>query len=148
VRDGQTSPHRPRLGVSRSTCPPLSSPPPREQLCTRYCSNKTHTGTAVINTHFPHAHKHTLSVMGRLVHTGQTSPHRPQLVVFRSTCPPISPPPHANSFVLGPVVINTHTLSILCVHPRFAEGLGLFRDRLLLSGNWATPYLALECKDS
>jgi len=28
VRDGQTSPHRPRLVVSRSTCPPLSSPPP------------------------------------------------------------------------------------------------------------------------
>jgi hypothetical protein len=46
VRDGQTSPHRPRLVVSRvtsrSTCPPLSSPPPREHLCTRSCSNKTH----------------------------------------------------------------------------------------------------------
>jgi hypothetical protein len=44
VRDGQTSPHRPRLVVSRSTCPPLFPPPPqREQLCTRSCSNK-HTG--------------------------------------------------------------------------------------------------------
>jgi len=32
VRDGQTSPHRPRLVVSRSTCPPLSSPPPRTAL--------------------------------------------------------------------------------------------------------------------
>ena len=32
VRDGQTSPHRPRLVVSRSTCPP-PSPPSREQLC-------------------------------------------------------------------------------------------------------------------
>ena len=41
---------------------------------------------------------------------GQTSPHSPGLVVSRSTCPPISPPPHANSFVLGPAVINTHTL--------------------------------------
>ena len=40
VRDGQTSPHRPRLVVSCSTCPPPSSPPPR--LCTRSCSNKTH----------------------------------------------------------------------------------------------------------
>jgi hypothetical protein len=29
VRDGQTSPHRPRLVVSRNTCPPLSPPPPR-----------------------------------------------------------------------------------------------------------------------
>jgi len=42
VRDGQTSPHRSRLVVSRSTCPPLSPSPPREQLCNRFCSN-THT---------------------------------------------------------------------------------------------------------
>ena len=40
VRDGQTSPHRPQLVVSRSTCPPLFIPPTREQLCNRYCSNK------------------------------------------------------------------------------------------------------------
>ena len=43
VRDGQTHPHRPRLVVSHSTCPPLSSFPPRAQLCNRSCSNKTHT---------------------------------------------------------------------------------------------------------
>jgi hypothetical protein len=43
VRDEQTHPHRPRLVVSHSTCPPLSCPPPREQLCNRSCSNKTHT---------------------------------------------------------------------------------------------------------
>ena len=43
-----------------------------------------------------------------LVRDGQTSPHRPWLVVSRSTCPPISPP-HATSFVLGHAVINTHT---------------------------------------
>ena len=37
----QTSPHRPRLVVSRSTCPHYPSPPPtRKQLCNRYCSNK------------------------------------------------------------------------------------------------------------
>jgi hypothetical protein len=42
------------------------------------------------------------------VRDGQPSPHRPRLVVSRSTCPPISPPPHVNSFVLGPAVINTH----------------------------------------
>jgi hypothetical protein len=35
VRDGQTSLHRPRLVVSRSTCPPISPPPPCKQLCTR-----------------------------------------------------------------------------------------------------------------
>ena len=43
VRDEQTHPHRPRLVVSHSTCPPLSSPRPREHLCNRSCSNKTHT---------------------------------------------------------------------------------------------------------
>ena len=32
VRDGQTHPHRPRLVVSRSTCPPLSSLPTRTAL--------------------------------------------------------------------------------------------------------------------
>jgi len=37
-------PLRPRLVVSRSTCPPLTIPPhTRKQLCNRYCSNKTHT---------------------------------------------------------------------------------------------------------
>jgi hypothetical protein len=37
-------PHRPRLVVYHSTCRPLSSSPPREQLCNRSCSNKhTHT---------------------------------------------------------------------------------------------------------
>jgi hypothetical protein len=43
-----------------------------------------------------------------LVRDGQTSPHRPRLVVSRSTCPPLSPSPHANSFVIGTAVINTH----------------------------------------
>jgi hypothetical protein len=42
------------------------------------------------------------------VRDGQPSPHRPRLVVSRSTCPPISPPPLVNSFVLGSAVINTH----------------------------------------
>jgi hypothetical protein len=42
LRDGQTSPHRPRLVVSRSTCPPLFPPPTR----TAYCSNK-HTRVTV-----------------------------------------------------------------------------------------------------
>jgi hypothetical protein len=38
----------------------------------------------------------------------QTHPHRPRLVVSHSTCPPLSSSPHANSFVIGPVVIK-HT---------------------------------------
>jgi hypothetical protein len=42
-----------------------------------------------------------------LVRDGQTSPHRPRLVVSRSTCPPLSPSPHANNFI-GTAVINKH----------------------------------------
>ena len=43
-----------------------------------------------------------------LVRDGQTSSHRPWLVVSRSTCPPLSPSPHANSLIKGNAVINTH----------------------------------------
>ena len=44
-----------------------------------------------------------------LVRDGQTHPHRPRLVVSHSTCPPLSSPPHAHSFVIGPAVIkHTH----------------------------------------
>jgi hypothetical protein len=35
-------------------------------------------------------------LMGRLV-----CPQRPRLIVSRSTCPPLSPSPHANIFVIG-----------------------------------------------
>jgi hypothetical protein len=49
------------------------------------------------------------SPLRSLVRDGQTSPHRPRLVVSRSTCPPLSPSPHANSFIIGTAVINTHT---------------------------------------
>jgi hypothetical protein len=41
-----------------------------------------------------------------LVCGGQTSPRKPRLVVSHSTCPPLSPSPHAHSFVLGTAVIN------------------------------------------
>ena len=44
-----------------------------------------------------------------LVRDGQTSPHRPRLVVSRSTRPPLSPSPLTNSFIVGTAVINTHT---------------------------------------
>jgi hypothetical protein len=39
---------------------------------------------------------------------GQTSPHRPRLVVSHSACPPLSPSPHENSFVIGTAVINNN----------------------------------------
>ena len=38
-------------------------------------------------------------------------PHRPRLVVSRSTCAPLSSSPHSNSFVIGTAVTNTHTSS-------------------------------------
>ena len=44
-----------------------------------------------------------------LMRDGQTSPHSPRLVVSRSTCPPLSPSPHANSFIIVTAVINTRT---------------------------------------
>jgi hypothetical protein len=79
VRDRQTSPHRPRLVVSRSTCPPISPPSPRTQLCTRSCSNKhTHTRSLVQQKRL---------VAHSLVRDGPPSPRRPRLVISRSTVP-------------------------------------------------------------
>jgi hypothetical protein len=45
-----------------------------------------------------------------LVCGGQTSPHRPRLVVSRSTCPPLSPSrgPDAHSFIIGTAIINNN----------------------------------------
>ena len=45
-----------------------------------------------------------------LVRDGQTSPHRPRVVVTRLSWH-ITPSPHANSFLIGTAVINTHTHS-------------------------------------
>ncbi len=99
VRDERTHPHRPRLVVYHSTCPPLSSSPPP--------ANSFVIGPAVINTHtsvrdertHPHSTKHTglgsSSIIAHVLHS--------------------PPPPPANSFVIGPAVINTH-LSICCIH--------------------------------
>jgi hypothetical protein len=62
---------------------------------------------------------HTISLSPRsLVRDGQTSPHRLRLVVSRSTCPPLSLSPHANSFKIATEVINTHTF----VHGRGEGG--------------------------
>ncbi len=74
----------------------ISPHPPREQLCNRYCSNK--------HTHLSH---YTFSPRS-LVCGGQTSPHKPRLVVSHSTCSPLPSSPHAHSFVLGTAVINNN----------------------------------------
>jgi hypothetical protein len=47
--------------------------------------------------------------MGRLVHTGLGSSSLVAHVL------PYPPPPHVNSFVLGPAVINTHPTCV-CVY--------------------------------
>jgi hypothetical protein len=57
----------------------------------------------------PPSFKQSPSPPRSLVRDGQTSPHRPRLVVSRSTCPPLSPSPRANSFIIGTALINTHT---------------------------------------
>jgi hypothetical protein len=52
------------------------------------------------NTHsYPHSPlPRTLSKL--LQRDRHTSPHQPRLIASHSTCPPLSPSPHANSFVL------------------------------------------------
>ena len=64
---------------------------------------RTHTHTMMIR----------IPISSNLVREGQTSPHRLRLVVSRSACPPLSPSPHANSFVIGTAVANTHTINFL-----------------------------------
>ena len=146
-----------------------SPPPPREQLCNRSCSNKTHPpwvgsrspDTCIgVGIRSPiglvvgscTSHPGVLGLIPKReesgktgapcvkvpgssrvpVRDGQTSPHKPPLVVPHSTCPSLSPSPprinamrrramshntcpplssspHAHSFVIGPAVINTHT---------------------------------------
>ena len=60
-----------------------------------------------------------------LMRDEQTHPHRPQLVVSHSTCPPLSSPPHANSFVIGSALIkptHTHQNSEKCASRRGIPG--------------------------
>ena len=63
-----------------------------------------------------------------LVRDGQTSPHRPRLVVSRSTCPPLSSAPHANSFVIGSAVIKH-------IPGRAGSVLGLHSRRSIVGSN-------------
>jgi hypothetical protein len=79
-----------------------------------------------------------------LVRDGQTSRHKPRLVVSHSTCPP---PPHANSFVIGPAVINNNNVTRFCTSfaPRAATVVRLVYTSLVSShptGHVLTLYLA------
>ena len=59
-------------------------------------------------THYPFSPR-------SLVCGGQTSPHKPRLVVSHSTCPPLSSSPHTHSFVLGTAVINNNQIVLKCL---------------------------------
>jgi hypothetical protein len=106
----------PRLVVPHSTCPSLSPFPPRTQLYNRSCSNEHTTNRSFgFDSQTRGTRKNrapprvsTGFLTGPIVRAGQTRPHRPRLVVSRITCLPLSPSPHANSFIIGTVVINTH----------------------------------------
>jgi hypothetical protein len=82
VRDGHTSPHKPRIVVPHSTCPSLSPSPPRTQLYNRSCSNK-------------HTHKTTQQVAVMELYNRYCSNKHPHT-------------PHANSFVMW-YCSNEHT---------------------------------------
>jgi len=63
-------------------------------------------GTAVLNN--KKKDRSILYFFWQWQHLTKASARR-TLVVSRSTCPPVSLFPHANSFVIGTAVINTHT---------------------------------------
>jgi hypothetical protein len=123
VREGQTSPHRPRrLVVSRSTCPPLSSPPHANSFVILGPAAIKHTHL----THTPHTRSLSHSPSApppsftqspypscSLVQDGQTNPHRPRLVVFRSTCLPLSPPPPREQLCNRSCTVIKHTHLIM-----------------------------------
>jgi len=95
---------------------------PRHVLCMRtwVAKNPAPIGAAVVSIMSgPSFHTKSQRVSLSLAFTdGQTSPHKPRLVVPHSTCPSLSPSPPAHSLIIGPAVINTHTLGGLQI-PRW-----------------------------
>jgi hypothetical protein len=84
------------------------------------CSNRTHWAAAPVHrrgslSRSPSSSSPSFtqspSPPRSLVRDGQISPHRPWLVDSHSTCPLLSPSPHANNFVIRTAVVKTHTLS-------------------------------------
>jgi hypothetical protein len=100
-------------------------PPPCEQLCNRSCSNKTHTLSCNKHTHQTPkgplggdpAHTHTLEFytgLGSIPGPKREEPGKTGAPCVKvpgsSRVSTLLPPPHANSFVVGPAVIkHTHT---------------------------------------
>ena len=91
-------------GFPRPTA--LSNPVP--SFCGRRSFKRFVAHTRFVAFIWQHSNKHLVCVMGRLVHTGLGSS---SLVAHVLQYPP---PPHANSFVLGPAVINTHLNNKFC----------------------------------
>ena len=122
------------MAASRSWSPMRStrpSDPPHEPR-----------GPASVNQGLAISVFHTISLSPAFTSAGgQTSPHRPRLVVSRSTCSLLSPSPHANSCRIGTAVIwtvmseVTETGSFCCenslvgVKTKFPGDLDLFPHR-------------------
>ena len=68
----------------------------------------TRRRTSIFLSHFPFPARQGVP-WSTLRISRQTSPHRPWLVVSRSTCPQLPPSPHADSFLIGTAAMNTRT---------------------------------------
>ena len=106
--------HRAQGELNSSNQTRLRTPSPRNSFIKKHSqTNSFIKGTAVTNTYCSNTHSNTQtretsphspsspspsftqypSPPRSLVRDGQTSSHRPRLVVSRSTCPPFPPPP-------------------------------------------------------
>ena len=66
------------------------------------------------------------------IHTHKSSYHHgAHIVVSPSTCPPLSPSPHANSFIIGTAEINTHMSSTLPLSPSLFPPREVYGRRLV-----------------
>jgi hypothetical protein len=119
VRDEQTHPHRPRLVVSYSTCPPLSSPPHANSFVIGpevIKLQNTHTPRSLVRVCVPVCASERERERESFIRNhspcqcdGQTSPLRPRLVVSHSTCPPTIPLPPREQ-LCNRYCSNKHTL--------------------------------------
>ena len=97
-----------QLGLGVTSWKDLQCSPQAGVLCPKLAlTKKTWMNPQKSSFHF-RGHKTSMR-------DGQTSPHSPRLVVSRSTCPPLSSPPNANSFVLGPAVVKHTQKGATCV---------------------------------
>jgi hypothetical protein len=95
----------------------------RINLNTQGCGIVAPQSTLHAPPSFSPSSSHTIPFPPRsLVRGGQIGSHRPRLVVPHSTCPPISPSPPTNSFVIGTAIINTHRITPMVWGPESRGG--------------------------